>query len=523
MKRWLLVPLLLFSIVACARGSTDDQFAAVCRITSPGGAGSGCVYGLGQDFAMILTAAHVVEGQQAVSCEFWSRGHQSSKLPGQVLVSDPTIDAAVVAVPVSAFGGVLPTAVALGNASDVPATGAAVVTVGCPGGAWASAVKGHITRSEGGRVFFVPAPAGGRSGSVLTNEAGDRIVGIVQVRTMDNSEGGATSIATIRARMEGKIKVACRDFTPCREVLSYAPVQCGPGGCPVPSESVNPRGGRYALPWNVPRTQGGGGANPWSTLPAPAAPVTPPVDLGPITQRLDGIADRIAQAAPVAPTVPVPPAAADPRVDQALGLGQQAHQRIDALSENVKKVAEGVDTLGRAVGPLVAIREKLEADAEAGGLKGKLAQKLLDAGSGDDSLRKVLITAGIVLAIVGFCTFAVIHTMRTGRGPAGTIVHDLAAKHPDNEKLQALDAKFAAIDAKIAAHLPGAAAAAAGAAGGGLPGMVAAGAASDVAQRLRDLEARLHGLALNTPPAGQTATAPASPVNVSIAQPAGAA
>lgn len=532
---------LIFFSAFAARADLQDQFDATCRITAGNSAGSGCVYQLGSDYALVLTAAHVVQGQQVCSCEFWRAGHQSAKIPAQVLVADPTIDAASVVVPLAALGGVSPKSIPLGTAGDVPGPGATIQSVGCASGAWATAWQGHVTRVEDGRVYFVPAPAGGRSGSVLTDATGSKIVGLLQIRTGDG-EGGATSVATLRARMDGRQTKAISGFKPDPVLTAYLAQcpggSCGPDGCD-PSGLLGRNGGRAILPWNAkpkqaPQQPGGNSGNPWPTLPQQPTPA-PRVDLDPIVQQLERIENRIPVPAPPSPIPAAPIVQADPRVDQALqgvqqaaGLAQQAHQRIDGLAGEVKATGEAVQKVGEAVGPLVKLRAKLEADAEEGGIKGKLAQRILDAGNGDDSLRKVLITAGIVLGLVLLIGIAVIHTMRTGKGPAHAIIEKLAERHPDNERLAALHAKLESLDAKIAGAGHQAATAAGTALGGAIGGPVGAlagGALPDVAQRLRDMEARLHDLALNAPPPGAGSaqsplTAPAvAPTTINVAAP----
>jgi hypothetical protein len=97
--------------------------------------------------------------------------------------------------------------------------------------------------------------------------------------------------------------------------------------------------------------------------------------------------------------------------------------------------------------------------------------------------------------------------MRTGKGPANDIIEKLAARHPDNERLQAIHAKIDALDAKLyrgggtaggakelAAELaPHLAAGGFAAATGNLPGVAAniAGAGADLLAQIEALKAKV--------------------------------
>jgi hypothetical protein len=246
-----------------AAGPVEDQMSATCRITSQGGCGSGCTFEVDHDWVWILTAAHVVEKTSAVNCEFWRDGYQSAMLRGQVYVCDPAIDAAIVVVPVRAFGGVLPKAIPIAEASQAPRPGQTVFAVGCAKGSWATGFQGHVTRCGGGQMFFVPPPAEGRSGSAVVNAEG-RIVGIVRIRTGDNREGGAVDVATLRARMGAACKTAAERFCPLDEVLT----QCPGGRCP---NGACPSGDGPAAPlYGVPRNE-----NPWPNLPRRSPQMVP--------------------------------------------------------------------------------------------------------------------------------------------------------------------------------------------------------------------------------------------------------
>ena len=166
-------------VPAGATANVDDHLDAVCRITAGNSMGSGCVFYIGSDYVYVLTNNHVVTTQKVVGLDFWSTGYQSSRLEGQVLVADPSIDSAVVLVPTGVFGGRLPNAIPLGQPADAPVAGATIVSAGCPGGAWPSAWKGHVLGYTGGDILFVPPVMGGRSGSAILDAEGSKIVGLL--------------------------------------------------------------------------------------------------------------------------------------------------------------------------------------------------------------------------------------------------------------------------------------------------------------------------------------------------------
>ena len=193
-------------------------------------------------------------------------------------------------------------------------------------------------------------------------------------------------------------------------------------------------------------------ATPWPTLPAEQVQPIPSVDLSPIEQQLADI--RSAMAAPTQV------ASVDPAAQQALGLANQANQGVQQLRQDVpaivasqiKPIGDKVDQIGGAVAPLVKLQAQLQADAEAGGVKGRIAGKILDAGEDPmAAIHKEMGIVGAVVAIGLLIVFGVFHLIRTGKGPAHEIIEKLAAKHPDSERLAILDAKLGTIDAKILA------------------------------------------------------------------------
>ena len=172
------VPLCLSAVPSFA--SVENCIDATCRITTPDGArGSGCVFEISGGQVYVLTAAHVVDKHSAVACEFWREGHQSSPLAGRVLarLDQPHIDAAIVAVDATLFGGRLPAVIPVAPRDTILAPGTTISSVGCARGSWSSGWKGHVLGYQGTDLAFVPAPADGRSGSAVFDAEGKQIVG----------------------------------------------------------------------------------------------------------------------------------------------------------------------------------------------------------------------------------------------------------------------------------------------------------------------------------------------------------
>ena len=107
-----------------------------------------------------------------------------------------------------------------------------------------------------------------------------------------------------------------------------------------------------------------------------------------ILAEVRGIANR---PTPAAPCCPAQVPQADPRVDQALGIASQAEQKADALGKAVDSVGKDVGDVKKdigdvkgALGPLLKLHAKLEADEAAGGLKGKIAGQILKVTGTED-------------------------------------------------------------------------------------------------------------------------------------------
>lgn len=312
---------------AAGRGGAtelDRAIDATCRITSSdGGRGSGCAFETSGGQVYVLTAGHVVSGGDAVQCEFWRAGHQSAPLPGRVVLrAQGGVDAAVVAVPETAFAGKLPPVVRVAPRGQTFAQGQTLTSVGCANGAWATGWKGHALGYSGSDLCFLPAPAQGRSGSALFDAEGRQIVGIVRARTVENPMGLAVSLEALYA---GLGRAVAERSAQC------GPGACGPGACgPGLGNRLWPRGGGLGSGPGASPAPGPGGPA-WPTLPAP----TPAPDLSETNRRLDYIAGLLEQLRKTEPSVPPPLLPAAP--PQAAPARPEAEARLETVEQHTRQ------------------------------------------------------------------------------------------------------------------------------------------------------------------------------------------
>lgn len=437
MFKYLLL-MLCVPLVAQADDSRMVQLDAVCRIsTIPVNGhleiGTGTVCGINDGYVYILTAGHVVQNQHIVNVECWHNGYITSKLQGQVLVSDMNIDAGMVVVPISVFGSSLPNIIALGDVADLPHPGDVLLSTGCALGEWPSMWRGHVLSYDpaDGRMLFTPVPEQGRSGSAITNASGTKIVGVLIAKT--DKYGVSTRIDVLRNTMSASVASKATSFhwDDCvKQQTAIVLTNNGPYILPHPFPGASEGSG------NSQQNQGGVQGT-WPTPPAPAAPIiinSPPPQ----------------QCAPQGPSY-------DPRVEglqsQVGSLGQglnKANSDIQSLGNGLNAVGKDVTDIKGAVGGLIAIHDKLETDAAAGGLRGKVASDVLSATSGTDSgLRTGLLTGGGVLGVILLLYFGYTHLKNTGHGPLGDLVDQLAAQFPNNTGLQTLKTQVDGVDSKL--------------------------------------------------------------------------
>lgn len=182
-------------------GSIADAIDATCRVSVGNAKGTGCAFEKSQSHIFVLTCAHVVGNAQTANCEFWTRGHQSRPIAGTIVARSEAADAAVIAIPVSAFGGQLPSVIPLAK-RDTQQRGSTITSVGCAKGGWSTAWKGHVLGyTQDGDLHFRPTPANGRSGSAVFDAKAERIVGLLRARTVNDTEGIASSVGAIRCAL----------------------------------------------------------------------------------------------------------------------------------------------------------------------------------------------------------------------------------------------------------------------------------------------------------------------------------
>jgi len=331
--------LITFWAAGSATASIADCIDATCRITATdGGRGTGCAFERSQGYVYVLTAAHVVGDGRTVQCEFWRAGHQSHPLPGTVVKRSPRADAAVVAVPERAFGGLVPKTIPVGPRDFLVRPGETLTSVGCANGTWSTGWKGHALGYQGSDLHFVPTPANGRSGSAIFDAEGRMIVGLLRARTVDNSNGIATSLQALHAALDGSSRSETRN-------LNSRIAPCPDGSCFPDSRRYNDQGRPYA----------------WPTLPPPAP--TPPVDLSPIGEKLDRIGDEQEKISELLIEIrgkraELSSPADDLAIKAAAEAKQASAEAVAEVKEESSKLRQFVDTL---IGDRGTLKERFEA------------------------------------------------------------------------------------------------------------------------------------------------------------------
>ena len=157
------------------QAALSECIDATCRITTAeGSCGSGCVFEIGNGSVYVLTAGHVTGKAAAVQCEFWRQGHQSSPLPGRVIGSSTAADAAVIAVPVAALGGLLPAAVPLAPRAEAVGAGDTLLSVGLRQRHLVHRLEGTLGQGGGPSFGRCPRAEGGRGRTSFRPRAGQR-------------------------------------------------------------------------------------------------------------------------------------------------------------------------------------------------------------------------------------------------------------------------------------------------------------------------------------------------------------
>lgn len=282
----------------CWTAHGADFAEAVCLVqAADGGAGTGVCFENSQDTVFVLTNNHVVKGGNEVNCKFWRLGHVSEPIPGTVSLRSAEVDAAVIAIPIVRFGGVLPLVIPVAPRTYQIQDGQTIASAGYAGASWLTVWRGHVLRRDQVGLMFLPAPANGRSGSPITDASGSQIIGLIRARTIDNREGIAVPVQDLYRALG-------------REAAFKAQLtQCGPNGCPTPG-GCGPNGfpqrpPKYrVLPYRQKQEFKQQSGNLWPTLPPPKEvepikPIEPPPVVDPPTLMPDR------EPEPALPTWPI--------------------------------------------------------------------------------------------------------------------------------------------------------------------------------------------------------------------------
>tara|TARA_R110000824_G_scaffold6161_1_gene28275 strand:- start:5147 stop:5779 length:633 start_codon:yes stop_codon:yes gene_type:complete len=210
MRSLLVAILLLFASPVVAKADLEDVSKATCKVYSDEGTGSGVVFLENEDYYYILTAAHVIVGNDGIvdnqlEVEFFVNGFQSRKMIARTDVSfyfpATTTDVAVLKMAKVELGQYpKPSVIPLANSSEKISSNDVVLTYGCPQGRWPSGQVGHVTSYRADGMTIKPYPTSGRSGSGVFDESGQKILGIVIWKN-----GMAVTAKKIRMLLTGEL------------------------------------------------------------------------------------------------------------------------------------------------------------------------------------------------------------------------------------------------------------------------------------------------------------------------------
>lgn len=203
---------LTLSIIAIAPASAvaslHECYDATCRVHVSGHAGTGCIFAADDTHYYVLTNAHVTRQGDKPRLVFVMRGAERSVDAETVWHSYAALeqgyhrDIAVIKAPKVSFGDYTPSVIPLAEESFALAENQEITSVGCPGGGWVTAWKGHATSLTTDAMNFVPPPMGGRSGSAIFDADGTKIVGLLAWG--GGGEGTAQTIGEIYRAMRGE-------------------------------------------------------------------------------------------------------------------------------------------------------------------------------------------------------------------------------------------------------------------------------------------------------------------------------
>ncbi|MGA2032320.1 MAG: hypothetical protein ABSG68_08705 [Thermoguttaceae bacterium] len=337
-----------------ANAALEKELNSVCLIANANARGTGTCFTT-RGAVGVITAAHVA-GSGNVTCQFVRNGYVSAPIAGQVVQSDKDLDVSLIVIPKAAFGGLLPTPIALGTAADLPKPGAIVDTVGCPAAAMPTGEKLHVIKYENCRIIYGPRPEHGRSGSSIFTADGTKIIGLIcgfYGGSGMNDGGEGPRCDCIRQRF------ANVDWTHIAErvnAMSPQPVvwmvpenaeceNCPNGLCPL-GRLLNRNGSQGG--------NGGGAVNPWPQGAGDALNLQPILDALRAQSDVQGqILNHLSQPTPIASTVV--PTAADAQtlqqISDAAKTAKDAETKATAAqksADDAAKTAKEADTKAAA-------------------------------------------------------------------------------------------------------------------------------------------------------------------------------
>jgi len=189
MKSLLIAILLFFVAPVAAKADLEDISKATCKVYSDEGTGTGIVFLENEGYYYILTAAHVVFGNDGLAdnqleVEFFVNGFQSRKMIARTDITfyfpATTTDVAVLKMAKMELGQYpKPSVIPLAKSNEKISSNDVILTYGCPQGRWPSGQVGHVTSYRSDGMTIKPYPMAGRSGSGVFDESGQKILGII--------------------------------------------------------------------------------------------------------------------------------------------------------------------------------------------------------------------------------------------------------------------------------------------------------------------------------------------------------
>lgn len=244
---WLLAYVLVLGVPAQAQ-SLDTQKAGVVRITSQlddlRRSGTGFIVRLESDAAFILTAAHVVEGDNKPRIEFFTR--RNTTVPAEVLRIEGGDPRGLALLVVRGRDKLPPDLKALPLAETESVGGGESVTViGFPqgGGAWA-VLRANVVSHEGREITLDGSIGEGNSGGPVLREG--RVIGVVTTVGGGGGFGRAAPATLVRLVLDGwGVQLAERQETSKPSDRSATQSRDTPASIDTPaSASDNPNAGK---------------------------------------------------------------------------------------------------------------------------------------------------------------------------------------------------------------------------------------------------------------------------------------